>query len=306
MKPGTRLFYELAVERSVEHIARHLDEALDLERLARLAALSPFHFHRVFRGMLGETPLELLRRLRLERAAWRLLSSEDSITGLAFDAGFETHEAFSRAFRARFGASPSEFRQRAEGARAGCQPPPVCEIAAQCGVHVRPNGAISAVVFRRGDSVMNVEIKSMPAVRVGAVRHIGPYHSISNAFAKLGALAAPAGLFVPEAMMIALYHDETDTTPQDQLRSDAALSVSASAVLPEGLTEHTLPAGKYAMAVHKGPYQELGDAWGRLMGEWLPKSGHRVGEGVCYEVYRNNPGQVPPAELLTELYVPLA
>lgn len=73
MKSETRSFYHQAVRRTVERIIAGLDEALDLELLARAAALSPFHFHRVFRGMIGETPLELHRRLRLERAAHRQL-----------------------------------------------------------------------------------------------------------------------------------------------------------------------------------------------------------------------------------------
>src|SRR6476659_10265707 len=112
MKPDTRTFYEQAVQRAIEHIVRSLDEALDLETLAEQACLSPFHFHRVFRGMVGETPLELVRRLRLERAAWRLLHSDAPVTAIAFDAGYETHEAFTRAFRASYADSPSGFRRR--------------------------------------------------------------------------------------------------------------------------------------------------------------------------------------------------
>ena len=63
MKPETRSFYELAVQRAIERVVSDLDQTLDLQGLARAAALSPFHFHRVFRGLVGETPLELLRRL---------------------------------------------------------------------------------------------------------------------------------------------------------------------------------------------------------------------------------------------------
>lgn len=69
MKPETRSFYEQAVQRTIDVVVANLDEALDLETLASAAAMSPFHFHRMFRGMVGETPLELARRLRMERAA---------------------------------------------------------------------------------------------------------------------------------------------------------------------------------------------------------------------------------------------
>ena len=112
MKPDTRSFYARSVQAAIEHIAMHLDDALELEALARVACLSPFHFHRVFRGMVGETPLELTRRLRLERAAWRLRDKERAVTEIAFDAGYETHEAFTRAFRSSYSTSPSGFRLR--------------------------------------------------------------------------------------------------------------------------------------------------------------------------------------------------
>jgi len=112
VKPETRTFYEAAAVRAVERVVRSLDEALDLDALAREATLSAFHFHRVFRGLVGETPLELHRRLRMERAAERLCHSRHGVTTVAFDAGYETHEAFTRAFRQRYGVAPSAFRER--------------------------------------------------------------------------------------------------------------------------------------------------------------------------------------------------
>ena len=80
------------------HIQHHLDEAVSLDELAALAHFSPYHFHRIFRGMVGESVMEHVRRLRLERAAHRLKFSDEPITRIAFEAGYETHEAFTRAF----------------------------------------------------------------------------------------------------------------------------------------------------------------------------------------------------------------
>src|SRR5215510_12521255 len=102
--------YQQRILRVLIHIQTHLDEAISLDDLARLACFSPFHFHRIFSGMTGEGVMEHVRRLRLERAAHRLQFTEEPIVRLAFDAGFETHEAFSRAFKNMFGISPSEFR----------------------------------------------------------------------------------------------------------------------------------------------------------------------------------------------------
>jgi AraC family transcriptional regulator len=298
MKPDTRSFYERAVQAAIEHIAKHLDDALELEALAQVACLSSFHFHRVFRGMVGETPLELTRRLRLERAAWRLRDKERPVTQIAFDAGYETHEAFTRAFRLAYSVSPSGFRLRKY---------PRIEIAAACGVHYSVVDLVPAFIPRNsGGLTMNVDIKQMPDLRVATVRHIGPYNQIPKAFERLGAVAGPAGLIRQNGTMIAIYHDDPETTPLDRLRSDAALVVPEDAKLPEGLIEQHIPAGRYAMTVYIGPYEQLGDVWARFLGEWVPASGNRISEGVSYEIYRNTPADTPKQELRTELYVPLA
>jgi AraC family transcriptional regulator len=106
--------------------------------------------------------------------------------------------------------------------------------------------------------------------------------------------------------MIAIYDDDPETTPAEQLQSDAGIAVPKEVTLPPGLTERRLAEGRYARTTHVGPYTELGDAWARFMGEWLPKSGHRVGAGSSYEGYRNNPTHAAPSELRTDLYLSIA
>lgn len=153
---------------------------------------------------------------------------------------------------------------------------------------------------------MQVELKDRREVRLAAVRHLGPYPRIAEAFQRLHAIAEREGLFHAGAEMLALYHDDPETTPVDQLRSDAALTVTADRSLPSDVTEMRLPGGRYACTTHIGPYTGLGDAWSRFMGEWLPASGHRVGDGPSFEIYRNTPANAPAEKLCTELYLPIA
>jgi AraC family transcriptional regulator len=310
MKPETRSFYELAVRRAVERIVADLDQALDLQLLARGAALSPFHFHRVFRGMLGETPLELQRRLRMERAAWSVLNEALPVTSIAFAAGYETHESFTRAFRLHYSYSPSEFRHSRARDGSTCARPFRVELPARSGIHFRPHGIeIPRIQSIKGEQTMDVTIKNMNELRVATVPHVGPYNRISEAFARLGEIigkAASAGdLMGPESAMLAIYHDDPETTPAAELRSEAAIVISPRAKLPEGLGERRLAAGRYASTTHVGSYEQLGDAWARLLGEWLPQSGHRMRDDVSYEIYRNTPETAPKQELRTELYIPL-
>lgn len=297
MKSSTRSFYQDAVTRVVAHIAAHLDRAVDLDELAALAGTSPFHFHRICRGMLGETPLELARRLRLERAAHQLGQGRGSITQVAFAAGYESHESFTRAFRATYGSAPSEFR-RAQVRR--------IEIAAVNGIHYRPDGRAPSPRFRdTGGVTMEVVLEELPSYRLAMVRHVGPYNQVGNAFHQLGAIGGPLGLFTERSMMLALYHDDPEAVPAGELRSDAALVVGEELKLPDGIVEGRLPAGTYARARYRGSYEGLGDAWARFMGEWLPASGHRVAQGAAVEIYRDGPMITPGSEPVTDLLVPI-
>lgn len=328
-KPATLSHYETLVLAALRLVVASLDEALDLDALAAPACMAPLHFHRVFRGLVGETPLQLHRRLRLERAAWQLGTQADTVLRIALDAGYDTHEAFTRAFREAFGRSPTEHRAQTRndsadlpgsgsarpGSRRSAQAPsgpPSHRLPAACGLHgdgpvVSFPAALSALFLHRGGSTMDVEIKTRPAFRVAALAHSGPYPTISAAFERLGALAGPAGLFAqPGAQPVAIYYDDPETVPAPQLRSAAGLTVPPGVALPEGLHEVNLPAGRWACALHRGSYRGLGEAWQRLLGQWLPASGERVGPGEFHELYLNHPGQVREDDLLTQLLVPLA
>ncbi len=115
MKQDTRQDYEERMLRVLIHLQRNLDRSVSLEELAEVAHFSPFHFHRIFRGMIGESVKAHLRRLRIEKAAWRLVQTDDPIIRIALDAGFESHAAFSRAFKIQMGQSPSDWRKAPRG-----------------------------------------------------------------------------------------------------------------------------------------------------------------------------------------------
>jgi AraC family transcriptional regulator len=105
--------------------------------------------------------------------------------------------------------------------------------------------------------------------------------------------------------MVAVHHDDPETTPEPEQRADAALVVGEAAPIPAGVVEVRIPGGRYATTIHRGSYEKLGDTWSRFMGPWLAGSGHRVGEGVTYEEYVNNPTQVDTPELITKLHLPI-
>src|SRR2546421_3701804 len=111
MKPGTRLHHKQRIREAISPLLE--GDRADLEDIVDRAAFSRFHFQRVFKEIMGETPGELRRRLLLERAAWRLTESQISITEIAFDAEYDSLEGFTRAFKRAYGVSPSVYRRMA-------------------------------------------------------------------------------------------------------------------------------------------------------------------------------------------------
>ena len=154
---------------------------------------------------------------------------------------------------------------------------------------------------------MEVEIKEMPGLRVGTIRHIGPYPGIGATFQRLARILGTGCLDLQPGMpVLAVHHDDPRTTPPEELRSDAAVVLADGTPVPEGLVERRVPAGRYASALHVGPYEGLGEAWTRFVGEALPGSGFRSGTGASLEIYRNHPEEVSKEELATELLIPIA
>jgi AraC family transcriptional regulator len=151
---------------------------------------------------------------------------------------------------------------------------------------------------------MAIEIEQLNTMRVGAVRHVGPYDKIGPKFQQLGAIAGQAGLFqAPGAVMLGIFHDNPRETPAENLRSDAAIAVSGETPLPEGLTEQVVPGGRYARFTHIGSYEGLPGAWTQFSASL--GSAYRMREGPGLEIYRNNPMNTPKEELRTDLYMPV-
>ena len=277
------------------HIQQHLGEPLPLHELARIACFSPFHFHRIFRGMVGESVKQHVKRLRLERAAHELKATRRTVTEIALNAGYQTHESFTRAFRGAFACSPSEFR-RTSAASTRLQSP--------AGVHF---GA-DRVDFRpmpHEDSEMKIQIRRFEPLRVAFLRHIGPYDQVGSTWEQLADWVGAHCLFGPQTEWVGACYDDPEITPADKIRYDACVSVDES-VMPEGeIGIQQVGGGEYAVALHQGPFVKLGETYAAIYGRWLPGQGREPRSAPCLEFYLNDPDSTEPEDLLTEVWVPI-
>ena len=286
LRRATKLDYAERMARVVAHIGEHLDDALDLERLAGVACFSPYHFHRIYRLVVGETPDQTVRRLRLHRAAVALADGRLSVTEIAGRAGYASPEAFSRAFTSAYGHPPSAYRaQRLSGELPGNGPPP-------------PGALAQEVAYE-------VTIKPLPGYRLFGLPHQGDYNSIVTAFERLFALGAAHGLLMPGTRDFGVYYDDPGSVPEEELRAFAGLAVGPETVCPDDFEEAEIPAVRAACLLYQGPYADLDRAYHFLYGRWLPQSGQEPADYPAFEEYLNDPKSLPPTEWLTEICLPL-
>ena len=295
MRPDTRADYARRILRVLVHIQQNLDRALPLEDLASVANFSPFHFHRVFRGMVGETVMQHVRRLRLERAAMQLKHGRRPVTSIAFDAGYETHEAFSRAFGSAFGRSPSAYRAAAGGPG---------EIPSPAHAHFAADG--NDVAFRPltlEKLPMDVQIRTIDPMRVAFVRHVGPYDHVAGTWEHLCDWAGRLGLFGPDTRLFGACYDDPEVTPPDKIRYDACISVDGTVRGDGAIHVQTLGGARYAVVLHEGPYEKLGETYAALYGRWFAANGREPGPPPSLEFYLDDPDTTPPDDRMTEICV---
>lgn len=288
----TELEHRERINKVSLYIQVHIDEPLQLKALARIAGFSPYHFHRIFAAHTGETVAEHVRRIRLERAARQLRDSAESVTEVALAAGYETPAAFGRAFKQRFGVSPSGFR----------------------GAAGHSGTAMSSFAAVTRSRRINVEpgIQSLPEQKVLYVRRSGLIDGNFNKAAKEGFAVLHQFLddhSLGEHMVqcLGITPDDPALTSPEQSRYDAGVILRGGvSVEPEGEVRlQVLQAGKWAVFLHEGPYETLWQTWNSIYRDWLPSSGRELRDVPPYEVYLNDPKRTEPEDLRTEIYIPV-
>lgn len=274
--------------RVIEYIYANLDEDPDLATLAEVAALSPWHWHRVWQSAYGESIVATVKRLRLHRAAADLAYTDMPLGTIAERAGYGSQEAFSRSFKQSYGQTPSAYR------------------AAEAINQVQPaHGGAPLPNMKGAKHVHDVEIKSFPSEKLAFLRHKGPYMQIGQAFEKLVGILVGRNLIGQAQASMALYFSDPTRVPEDELQSVAGVTVAEGFPVEAPLEEMETRGGDYAVLRYKGPYADMPRAYDWLYGEWLTQSGREPADAPCMEIYLNNPRDTAPADLLTDICLPL-
>jgi AraC family transcriptional regulator len=281
-QPATAATYVQRVNLAIDYIVGRLHEPLRLGDLARVAMLSPFHFHRVFQALVGSTPASFVKRLRLEKALGLMSRTRStSLTTIALRCGFSSSSDFSRCFKQRFGVPPSSFEIKAWREAHAEQLSAIVE-------HATKLPHVDHLPPRHNPDSFRVKIRDLPSRTVAYIRVDKPYQGghVIKAVRTLVAWAERNG--VADGQWLGYQWDDPEITALVDCRYYVA--VEAERVTPKGeVARHQFPPMIVAqLAIRGGIDLEL-RALQWLYGSWLPRSGYVPDDHPCFEAWTGRP-----------------
>ncbi|MEO3855884.1 AraC family transcriptional regulator [Acrocarpospora sp. B8E8] len=276
------LDYVNRVNRAIDHVTRNLGEPLQLEEVARVACFSPFHFHRIFRALIGETPHAFVKRVRLERALY-LISHHDgsSLTDIALRCGFSSSSEFSRSFRSQYGVPPSafeieQFRRTQRDQMLAALAPDDRNRLERLPVGENPDG-------------FAVRLRELPERRMAYVRVLRPYEGdrVRVGAARMVAWAKQRGL--AGGNWFGYQWEDPEIVPLDRCRYDIGLEIPATATVDGDVNVTVFPAMKVAEIDIAGPVDIELRALDWLYTTWLPRSNYVPDHQPGFEAFNGEP-----------------
>ncbi|CAO3355024.1 AraC family transcriptional regulator [Azospirillum melinis] len=283
----SRQEYDERFSRLFDYIDQNLEGDLSLDRLSDVACLSKFHFHRLFSAHFDISVGKYIQLARLKRASFRLaFYPADKVIDIALDAGFETPESFSRAFRKTFAQTPSEFRKTPEWRQ----------------WHDRYRH-----IKRKRIRTMDVSILDFAPVQVAAYCHRGPIEEVNDSVRIFIDWRKTSGLSPRDRFRtFGIAFDNPETTEPADFRFDICGEIDGEVPEnPQGVVKKLIPGGRCAVVRHRGSHEQIGEVVRFLYGRWMPESGEELRDFPVYFHYLNFIGETAEHDLLTDVYLPL-
>ncbi|QFR49634.1 AraC family transcriptional regulator [Sulfurimonas lithotrophica] len=274
MKKTTKDDYLQSIYKVIFYIEQNYSEDLTLEELSKVAGFSKYHFHRIFKSIVGENLSEYIRRVRLSSTTLKFKTNLN-ITQIAQISGYETNASFSKAFKNHFGITPKEFSKNAKK--------------------------------RKGDKMLKPKILNIDPIDVLYARKTGDYRtSADEAWNVIVDFAYANDLSGKVKFRYGIAHDNPAIVESDKIRYDACLEINDKSIKPNGkIQAKQLSGGKYAVFMHNGSYEQLDKTY-KNIGDWIVDSGVELRDEPQFQKYLDlDPREVEVQDLQTEIYVPI-
>jgi AraC family transcriptional regulator len=292
------------INKAIAFIEANLDKDLSLDNIAREGSYSPFHFHRIFAAITGETLNAFINRRRIERVASALMKDKRTpITELAAEYGFNSPPSFTRSFKKFYGISPSQFRENCPDNFSK-----ICKAESKNGkAEVRFEKYICNIVNLKNWIKMNakIEVKELDKMELAYVSHVGAFDQIGPAFEKLMSWAGPKGLMgSPNVRTVTMYHDDPKVTEIEKLRQSACITLEGPVQTEGEVGLRTIAAGKYVVGSFEIGFEDFEQAWHSVF-VWLLENGLKTKDADCFDIHYNDFRQHPENKTIVDICVPV-
>ncbi len=288
MRIDTKNSYLVSINKAIAFIESNWTIDIQLKDIAAQASISPYHFHRVFKSLTGDTTKEFLTRLRLEKAALKLKHSQNDIGQIAFDCGYKNHETFTRAFKYYFGLSPLEYRNS------------IAELTVNKQIEYG-----NANIDLNTLNVQGPIIKTIPDLHLAYIRHTGSYNKVGSSFQKLMFWAATHLVLKLKPISIGIVHDNPDLTEEQNIRFDACVLLSKE-IKPNGeIGYKKIEGGKFAVFTYKGAYEGFYPVYDYIYNVCLFDNKFDLADKPALEWYIKSPPFYKSENFVTDFYVPI-
>ncbi len=314
--------YVARINRVIDYIERNIDKQMTLDELARIAAFSPFHFHRIFKFMMDETLSRFIGRLRLEKATTQLLYNPDkSITEIALDCGFTSSAVFARSFKQAFGVSAGEYRksdglhhkqlQSNRNFRKTISKDSKDITISPAYIDPQTNHRTWRTINKKGRDVL-IKINELPEIEIAYIRHVGPdddssMETFRGLYEKLVLWGSSRDLInAPPIPILLLFHDTNEVTDDDKRRVSLCITVPKGTEADGEIGRMTIPGGKYAVtAIEVKDTEEADEVHGAVIGSWLPVSGFQLDDRLAFAIHPDPPKAYMEGKLVFDSYLPI-
>ncbi len=265
--------------KSIDFIEHHLYDKVAVHEIAAASHYSTYHFSRIFKALVGDTPKEYLRKRRLTIAAKRLLTDDVAILELAMDCQFDSQEAFTRAFKALFNVTPAQYRKEKDPFR----------------LLYKDQFSPHELHYLKNAISMEPEIITQPATKLVGIA--SQYDDADLSLPKLWSSFSPYRDSIPNRIggdSFGIYESYEEKDDEVSFIYVCTVPVSSFDDIPKGMTARELPEQMYAKFTHKGPVENLEQTLKYIWGSWLPKSKYDYLEKPDFELYRSGFNDADP------------
>jgi AraC-like DNA-binding protein/predicted transcriptional regulator YdeE len=247
------------LNRTIEYIEANLDKDIHLELLASKFALSKYHFHRIFKALIGEPPSRYIEKRRLSGAAADLIETNNRIVDIAFNYGFNSHESFIRSFKKNYAITPSQFRKTK----------PIVRFYDKCQI-----GSIE-LKLQKGKVKLKPDILSKSSFIIAGLIYSGSdTNEIFKLWQAFWIMVQIGKIALKNSKCIGVCLHDIDMRNNESFVYYAGVEIDQSFLIPKEMKTVNIPESTYAVFKHKGAISEIEQTYDRIYGSWVPLTGN--------------------------------